>query len=719
MARVQQSLPRRQLPSWAPAVVAGALLAAVTAAAYAPVRGAGFIWDDDSYITSNSPLWTDGGLKRIWSEWGATPQYYPLVFTTFWVEYRLWNLSPVGYHGTNVLLHAASAVLLWRILRRLDLPGAWVAAAVFAVHPVNVESVAWVTERKNVLSGLMYLAAAWAYLRFDPGLIKLNVRSRHPAFYVAAFMCFGLALLSKTVTGTLPAALLLLAWWKKGRLTTRDALPLLPMFVAAFAMSRVTVAMEKFHVRTVDLHLDLSFPDRLLIAGRAIWFYAWKLIWPVNLAFSYEKWTIDPAAWWQWLFPLACALVVAGLWVKRNRIGRGPLTAVLFFIGTLFPALGFVDIYPFNYSWVADHFQYLASIGPTTALIALACLWGRRLNPRILAPAAAGLVTTLAALSYAQCQRYRDPETLWLDTIAKNPTGWMPHENLAKELVRQGRLQEAQAHFEQAASRNPDKSRANAHEAFAVFSSGDFPRAIELFEREQRESGDTPFLQINLGLCRFYLRQYDAALGHFDNAIAMRGDLASAWFHRGRTMAKLQRPTEAEESLHRALTYDRTNVEAYRLLAQIMISRGQLDAAAKQLDDALVARPDDVPALLDSAMLLARRGRIPEGLARARQAATISPGSSDPLRLLGILLIQSGDAAAGIEALRRAAELNPADVDARFNLSATLAAQGRNEEAARWCREVLKLAPNDADATALLADLTRQTGGNPTMKPAH
>lgn len=686
----------------------------LTAAAYLPVREAGFIWDDDSYVTTNSVLWTPGGLGRIWSDFRATPQFYPLVFTTFWVEYRLWGLDPLGYHVVNVALHACSALLLWRILLRLELPGAWIIAAVFAVHPVHVESVAWVTERKNVLSGLMYLVAAWSYLRFDPGLLRADSPVRKPAFYVLALIAFCLALLSKTVTGTLPAALLLIAWWKKGRLAMRDAAPMLPMFAAAFVMSRITVATEKYHVRTVDLDLGLTFVDRILLAGRAAWFYASKLAWPRDLAFSYEKWRIDVTAWWQWLFPAAWLLVVAGLWAARHRIGRGPLTATLFFVGTLFPALGFVDVYPFRYSWVADHFQYLASIGPIAAIIAWAAMTARRVHPLASAAPAVGLLATFAALTYAQCDIYRDQETLWTDTIRKNPSGWMAHENLGGYLARQGRFDEARFHFERAGALNPDKTRASSHEAFAAMTAGDYPRAIELFEREQREAGDTPFLQVNLGLCRMELGQDEAALRHFDAAIALRAEHAPAWFHRGRLLLKLKRPADAEAALERALRHDRTNIEAYRLIARLLAARGQFDAAANQLDEALIVKPDDVATLHDSAMLLARRGRISEALARARRATNIAPQSGDVHRLLGMLLLQSRDAAAGIAALRRAAELSPTDVDARYNLAAALAAAGSTEEAARWCREALKIAPNDSDAAALLAELSRRAAGTTT-----
>ncbi len=348
-------------------------LLAATFIAYQPVWHAGFIWEDDDYVTKNQALHSVDGLQRIWSTPGTTHQYYPLVFTSFWVEYHLWRLQPFGYHLVNVILHAVNAVLLWRVLRRLGLPGAWWAAAIFALHPVNVESVAWITERKNTLSGLFYLLAALAWLRFRPLTAGETSRTPEWRFYWVALGLFACALLSKTVTCSLPAVLVLLIWWKTGRLEKRDGLALAPWFVLGAASGLMTRWMER-RLGASGAPWELSFVQRCLVAGRALWFYAGKLIWPHDLTFSYPRWRVDAGVVWQYSFPLAALAVVAALWKVRSRIGRGPLVAVLFFAITLVPALGFFDVFPFRYSYVADHFQYIASLG----LIALgAALVGR------------------------------------------------------------------------------------------------------------------------------------------------------------------------------------------------------------------------------------------------------------------------------------------------------------------------------------------------------
>ena len=326
----------------------------LTLAAYWPALQAGFIWDDDAYVTGNQLLHDLHGLKRLWFELGATQQYYPMVFTTFWLEYHLWGLDPVNYHLVNVLLHIAGALLLWRVLVRLEVTGAWLAAAVFALHPIQVESVAWVTECKNVLSTVFYFASALAYLRFvgmsdaevDDKQCDLGRRNNaaqvlsgadgpwcRRTAYLAALAFYAAALFSKTVTCSLPAALLLIRWWKKGKLRWLDVLPLVPFFVIGSGLGLLTSYIEKYSLGAHGPDWSQTFFERCLIAGRVVWFYAGKLVCPAKLIFIYPRWTIHAGKFWQWIFPIAAVAVIVGLWLLRRRLGRGPLTA-----GTCFSA---------------------------------------------------------------------------------------------------------------------------------------------------------------------------------------------------------------------------------------------------------------------------------------------------------------------------------------------------------------------------------------------
>ncbi|HSI37000.1 MAG TPA: tetratricopeptide repeat protein [Tepidisphaeraceae bacterium] len=441
-------------PGWGAPWVLPVAIVLLTALAYASAYGRGFVWDDEHHIAANTTLRDAAGLARMWTDVRSLPQFYPLTHTTFWLEYRLWGPHPLGYHVTNVLLHAANAVLVGVALRRLAVPGAWLAAALFAVHPVHVESVAWITERKNVLSGLFYLLAGLAYLTFT----GIGTRDRAPAadrptrghwgWYAAACALFACALLSKSVTASLPAALGLILWWKRS-LTWRHVALLLPMLIAGAAMGRLTAWLEVHHVGARGPAFDFSVADRVLIAGRALWFYLGKLLWPHQLIFTYPRWHIDDDAAWQYLFPLAAVALVATLVALRHRVGRAPLVAALFFGGTLFPALGFADVFPMLFSFVADHFQYLASIGP----IALFAAVVTRYCPRAWAAApAAVLLPVLALQTYTQCFAYDDYETLYRDTIEKNPAAWMAHNNLGTLLEFVGRHDEAIASYTLAAA---------------------------------------------------------------------------------------------------------------------------------------------------------------------------------------------------------------------------------------------------------------------------
>ena len=272
--------------------------------AYWPALHGAQLWDDDGHVTKPA-LRSLAGLKGIWTEVGATQQYYPVLHSAFWVEHRLWGDAVIGYHLVNVLLHAASALLVMAIMRRLALPGAWLGGLIFALHPVGVESVAWITEQKNTLSAFFYLGAAFFYLDFD--------QTRRGSRYFAAALLFVLALFSKTVTATLPAALLVVFWWRRGRLDFfRDVLPLLPWFALSACSGLVTAWVEKFFIGAHGADFGLTFSQRVLLAGRALWFYADKLCWPGELVFIYPRWQLDPGAW--------CAMVVSrsALWRWRE-----------------------------------------------------------------------------------------------------------------------------------------------------------------------------------------------------------------------------------------------------------------------------------------------------------------------------------------------------------------------------------------------------------------
>jgi len=409
-----------------------ALIGLAAIVAYIPALRAGFIWDDDAYVELNETLTSAGGLFDIWFQHTpeiAIPQWYPLVHTTFWIEFHLWGLEPFGYHLVNLILHLTSAWMLFTVVRRLGLPGAILIAGVFALHPVMVESVAWITERKNVLSMVFYLGAMKVYLRYagladaDPG------HGGRGKLWWIAFGLFACALTSKSVTFSLPFTILLITWWKRGRLEKADIVALLPFIVLGVAYGIYTSHLEDVKVGAHGPEWDQTLLERCLIAGRVPWFYFSKLIWPAELTFIYERWVVDVGEAWQFAFPAAVLLLVGALvFIAWKKGVRAPLAAVLMFGGTLFPAIGFVDVYPFRYSFVADHFQYHASLG----IIVLVCAW---LAARV--PARIGMVATVIVLglygarTWSQTHKYENKEVLYNSILDDNPDGWFAHNNLA------------------------------------------------------------------------------------------------------------------------------------------------------------------------------------------------------------------------------------------------------------------------------------------------
>jgi hypothetical protein len=366
-------------------VLQGGLIVLLVFLAYLPALRGGFVWDDDSWTTKLAALFQNAsGLRLIWCNPNALQQYYPLSGMTFWLDYQLWKFWTTPYHVENVLLHLLAALLFWRLLLRLHLPGAWLASAIFALHPVMVESVAWITDRKNVLSLTLYLAALLAYLRYAQGVTgdkcqvtrTDSILSRvtcHPSlFYGLALFLFLAALRAKTTAFSLPAVILLIDWWQHGQIRWRaDVLPTLRFFAMAFGLCAVTAWLEKHHVGAQGSDFDLTFPQRCLIAGHAFWFYLGKLFWPANLCFVYPRWQPNPGSGWQWLYPLTAIGALITLWLVRGRIGRGPVTALFFFVGTLFPVLGFMNAYGMRYSFVWDHWVYLSALGIIALVAAL------------------------------------------------------------------------------------------------------------------------------------------------------------------------------------------------------------------------------------------------------------------------------------------------------------------------------------------------------------
>lgn len=562
----------------------GALaLLTITSIAYLPALAGDFVWDDDLYVAANPHLRSLEGLGRIWFEPGATPQYYPLTFTSFWLEYQIWRGSAVGYHVVNILLHVVNAVLLWRILAGLGVPGAWLAAALFGVHPLHVESVAWITERKNVLSGCFYLASALLYLRFlgiDAGVNasalaqpKAPASSHRRRLYVLSSVLFLFAALSKSVTATLPVVILLACWWARPPVRFRDLIPLAPFLAIGLAAGAFTAYFERRHVGAEGAPWSLSPAEHVLLAGRVFWFYLGKLAWPAELIFIYPRWNIHAGSWPEYLYP-ATALVLIGALsagvLFRNR-GRGLLLATAVYAASIFPALGFFSVYFMRFSWVADHFCYLASIAPLTLAALTIHRIGRsagaantqtkqdddakalRSSRRHYGLVSTALIVALTARTFAQSTSYLSAEILWRDTLARNPDAWIAHNNLGLILAADGKLDEAIPHFRKACDLRPDAAQPHSNLGMVLARHGDAKNAIRILTDAVALAPEYFDARYNLATAYLASQRWHDAERAYRAALALRSASADAHYGLAVALKEQGRSADARVELDAAL----------------------------------------------------------------------------------------------------------------------------------------------------------------------
>lgn len=659
------------------ALVLLALLAA-TLAAYHPAWHGGLLWDDAQHLTPPALRSLDG-VRRIWLEIGATQQYYPVVHSAFWLEHRLWGDETLGYHLVSITLHAFSAFLAGLILRRLRVPGAWLAAAIFALHPVHVESVAWMTELKNTLSGVFCLAAALAWVRFDD--------TRRTGDYAAAALFFALALLSKTVVAMLPVVLLVVAWWKRGRVDLRrDAAPLAPLAALGAAAGALTAWIE--HTEIIGPHaaaFSLTAVERFLVAGRAVWFYLGKLLWPSPLVFIYPRWDVSQTSWPQYLYPAALVACAAALWALRRRT-RAPFAALLAFCATLFPALGFVDVYPFRFSFVADHFQYLASL-PVLALVAagLTTLWRLYAGTEARGSWSIAAATTLflivcvplAALTWQQASLYADAATLYEATLRGNPSCWMAHVNLGVI----------------------ERDRPGA----------DYSRALEHFREALRLQPALPEAHYDLGVTLQRTNRASEAVAEFREALRLSPTpIPEAHARLCQILREAGRPDEALASCAEAVALKPEVATLHVEMGNALLALGRLDEAERAYRDALRRQPTYPEAANHLGLVLQQQGRMDEAIACHREALRMNPDFADAFYYLGNALQRLGRFDEAARQYERAIALNPNDAAAHNNLGLALELAGRPADAAPHYRAALGLRPDLAQARANLERVSRR-----------
>ena len=669
--------------------------------AYQPAWTAGFIWDDDDYVTHNPLLTAPDGLKRIWFSTDSPSQYFPLTYTSFRVQHALWGLNPAGYHWVNILLHAVNALLVWRLLCRLAVPGAWLGAAIFALHPVQVESVAWITELKNVQSLFFFLLALLAWIEFVE-------ERRGWGAYALSLLCCALALFSKTTACTLPAALLLVLWLRKKPIDRARILQIVPFVAISLAMGLVTVWWERHEQGTDGSGFGLGPLERVLLAGRALWFYLGKFVWPTDLAFSYPRWTIDatnPAAY-VWL--AATAALGAVIFFVRRFTGRGVETTAVFYVAMLSPLLGFFMLYTFRYSYVADHYQYVALIGPGSLVGAVAGRAVANSQLRLLGLSlGAGLLVALGLMTWQQSQTYRDLETLWRATLARNPNSFIAHNNLSALLLAKGQADEALAHAETALQlqpTGPDYALARTNRGGALLHKGQADAAIPEFEEALKTQPDYADAANNLGSAWLQKGEDGPAIAAFRRALEIKPQHVNARYNLGNALLRTGQVQDAIASFEQALSAHPDDPDIHNDLGTALVTAGRTDEGIRHFETVVKLRPNFAPVHNNLGFLLLRKGRPRDALAHYETALKLEPSNARTLSSYAWALATCGDAtvrdgAKALELAQRASELTGGEEPASLlSLAAALAETGRFGEAVATAERALHHAQAGANS---------------------
>jgi protein O-mannosyl-transferase len=643
------------------------VLATVTILAYRPALNGGFLWDDDVYITNNELLTAPDGLRRIWFSLDSPSQYFPLVYTTFRIERGLWGLNSTGYHWVNLLLHVANALLVWLVLARLKVPGAWLAGAIFALHPVQVESVAWITERKNVLMGFFFLLTLLAWIAFVDGKTK-----RRWLFYGLALILYLLALSAKTTACTLPAALFLILWLQRTPVSWKRVFQIIPFLVFGVAMGALAMWWERYHQGTSRAVFTFLNPiDRVLVASRAVWFYLSKLIWPSNLTFIYPRWDIAPTHLLNYAWLLAGVIACGALYFLRRYWGRSVEVAAGFFVVTLSPVLGFIMLYTFRYTFVADHYQYLACIGPIAlASAGLANLADTFKNGRaLILSTALCVVAVLATLTWRQAAMYGDIDTLWRTTLARNSGCWMAHNNLGMVLFEKGQLDEAIRHYRRTLEMQPDFWDADYNLGTALLGKGQVDEAIFYCDKAVRMQPNDPDAHVAFANALLQKKRTDDAIAHYQKAVAIRPDYFFARYGLGHALLEKGKLDAAIEHSRAALLIQPNNADCHTVLAIALDEKGQWAEAIQHYEKALEISPQSISALNNLAWLLAagsnaslRNGA--RAIQFAQQADQLSGGTNVlVLRTLAAAYAEAGQFGKAIETAHAAMQLGQSQRD--------------------------------------------------------
>jgi tetratricopeptide (TPR) repeat protein len=674
------------------------LLPVILLAVYAPALQGDIVWDDDSWMKDLLHLKQDWyGLWRIWTEPTAMQQYYPMTGTSFWLDHQLWGEWTLPYHVENVLLHCSGAFLLWQLLRRLEVPGAWLTGAVFALHPVMVESVAWITERKNVLSLVFMLGGLLAYDRFEQE-VKPVTRRR---WYALALVLFVLALCSKITAFVFAPTVLLIAWWRHDTVRWKaDILPTLPFFTLTLALGGMIWWLETYHVGAEGKAFSATMSERIITAGRAFWFYPWKLLWPLDLCFIYPDWRGVEPRWGDWAWPLSVPAVLAALWLARNKMGRGPLAAMLFYLGAAFPVLGILNVYGAVFAPVWDHWAHVPALGILTlACAALARLAERTHIPWALPAFAGVLLPLLAVQTWRQTPQYAGKETLWIETIKRNPAAWLAQNNHGSALVTEGRLEEAVSFFKSCLQTKPDYAEAWNNLGGALVQLAKYEESLDAYRHAIALDAElSPYTRHNMGNALLTIGRTDEAIEQFHASLATLPDYEEALNSLGAALTQIDRLDEALDHLRHAIRVKADYHQAHNNLGSTLQKKGDFDGALAAYEKAAALSPKFVEARFNIGELLYKKGDLDGAIAHYHEVIAIKPDHAKSYYNLGLCFTEQKKMSEAEAAYRKAIEHNPAYANAHNNLANNLLNTGRTHEAIPYFEKAI-----EADARQLAA----------------
>ena len=591
---------------------------------YLPVLRGDWLWDDDILITDNHLIHDPAGLWKIWLQPTSLFDYLPLKVTVEWLEWHFWGKDTLGYHLLNLALHLTSAFLVWRLLAKFNLRLAWLGGLIFVVHPVQVESVAWISELKNTLSLPPFLLAVCAYIDYEN-----HGRKRD---YFIALALFLAAMLCKATMVMFPLVILLYAWWRRGRLGRKDLAASAPFFAISLLIGLTTIWFLQQHAMAGQAPNLGSFLSRVACAGLAISFYFAKCLLPIELMPIYPRWELDPPSLAQFVPWPVLGGVVAWLWTKRDTWGRHALLGLGFFLINLLPFAGFTAGSYMIFAWVMDHILYIPLIG-LIGLFVAGCEQLRAELPPIACHLGAGVVAILLAMmaweSHGYAAIFVNQEVLWSYALQCNPEAWLAENNLGNALYHKDRKDLAFAHYQQSLRIKPDNPEPYYNMGDVLFHAGHPADAAVEYERALQLYPDYVQAHVNLGVTLVSMGKTAEGMDQYQQALRIDPDNVGALSNLGVALTSMGNSSEAEEVLRKALRIDPDYFEAHYNLGNALFQLQRIQEAKDQYEEALKLNPNVGSVHNNLGAVLERLGMILEATSQFEAAVQLDPENAN------------------------------------------------------------------------------------------